>query len=172
MNMITRPQRKALRTCARIAKEHGVPLRDMIAPHGTSQVVLAKQCAMYELRKNHGWSYTRIGRFFGLKTHGSALHAVRKIQRLKDKRIMIQPASPDDIQDPFEGAKKLTGVSITIAARRDDNTEHFTTLGTLVAPNTEKLKAAIRFLHANDLEVNLADTRPCQIQIIHKSQEK
>ena len=165
MNLVTRPNRKALRTCARIAKEHGVTVRDMVKPFGSKQVVLAKQCAMYELRMNHQWAFKRIAEFFGLKDHGTAIHACRKIQRLKDRRIMIHPAQPDDIQDPFDGCKPLTGVSITICAPTANDPNKHTVLGSVFAPNIEKLKEAIRFVHGANIQVNLADVRPCQVKI-------
>lgn len=47
------------------------------------ELVLARQIAMYLCRKCLGFSYPELGKIFGGKDHSTAMHSIKKIQKLR-----------------------------------------------------------------------------------------
>jgi chromosomal replication initiator protein len=85
-----------------VAQEYGVTPGELISDRRFQPIVLYRQIAMY-LCKHACWhlSFPAIGRAFGGRDHTTALHAVRKIDRMiKAGELVLPPAlawfaSPD-----------------------------------------------------------------------------
>ena len=67
-----------------VAAEFDIPLEFMFNASRLGRVVLPRQIAMYLTRKIIRISSGEIGRRFGGRDHATALHAVRKIQKMMD----------------------------------------------------------------------------------------
>lgn len=67
----------ALGVVKRIAKGHGVSMRDLLAGVRTAPVVRARDQAVAVVRWSTGWSSPHVGRLFGLD-HSSVLAAVAR----------------------------------------------------------------------------------------------
>lgn len=65
---------------------------DMISPRRTAAPVLARQIAMYLCRNLTIRSLPEIGRRFGGRDHTTVLHAVRKIERIKETDALVNRA--------------------------------------------------------------------------------
>lgn len=65
------------------AEEFGIPVSDLKSPRRTKQLVLARQVAMYLLRKKLNLSLKEVGYCFGGKDHTTVMHAVDKIEQLR-----------------------------------------------------------------------------------------
>lgn len=74
-------------------------------------------------------------------------------------------ADPEQMPDqPRKKAKKpkpLIGLGISIVKEQPDGSKK--SLGVVVAPNLDKLKEALQFIHAANIEVNLTSVRPWEI---------
>jgi hypothetical protein len=65
------------------AKEMRVSVSDMVSQRRTALVALARQIAMWVCKEKTVHSYPDIGEQFGGRDHTTALHAWRKIERLR-----------------------------------------------------------------------------------------
>ena len=65
------------------ADNFGVSVIDLKGPRRTKQLALARQVAMYLLRKNLNMSLKEIGYCFNGKDHTTVMHAIAKIERLR-----------------------------------------------------------------------------------------
>src|SRR3954466_7584333 len=74
--------------CTRIINEtcleHGISREEMIGPGRTKHIVPFRQLAMWRCRQA-GVSLPEIGRHFGGRDHTTALHAVRKIEAMREQ---------------------------------------------------------------------------------------
>ncbi|HDR00262.1 MAG TPA: chromosomal replication initiator protein DnaA [candidate division WOR-3 bacterium] len=68
---------------AATADEFGIPVSDIKSVRRTKQLALARQVAMYLLRKKLNLSLKEVGYCFGGKDHTTVMHAVDKIERLR-----------------------------------------------------------------------------------------
>jgi len=66
------------------AKHYGVKRHDITSSRRTANVVRPRQVGMYLAKVMTPQSYPQIGRMFGGRDHTTALHAVKKIERLLD----------------------------------------------------------------------------------------
>ncbi len=64
-----------------VARYFGIGLADLRGGCRDRKVALARQVAMYSVRKNIGLSLNEIGKIFGGRDHTSVLYACRKIER-------------------------------------------------------------------------------------------
>ena len=67
---------------AAVAWEFGIPLDKMLGPSRESQVVLARQTAMWFVRERLKLSYAEIGRAFGERDHTTAIHSIMRHEEL------------------------------------------------------------------------------------------
>jgi len=65
------------------ANAFGVPAADIRSTRRTQQLALARQVAMYLIRRNLTLSLKEIGICFGGKDHTTVMHAVEKVERLR-----------------------------------------------------------------------------------------
>jgi chromosomal replication initiator protein len=65
------------------ADEFGIPTADIKGSRRTKQLALARQVAMYLLRKKLDLSLKEIGFCFGGRDHTTVMHAIEKVERLK-----------------------------------------------------------------------------------------
>jgi chromosomal replication initiator protein len=65
------------------ADAFGVPSSDLKGSRRTKQLALARQVAMYLLRKRLNLSLKEIGYCFGGRDHTTVMHAIDKVERLK-----------------------------------------------------------------------------------------
>ncbi len=65
------------------ADEFGVAIPDMKGSRRTKQLVLARQVAMYTMRRMLDLSLKEIGFCFGGRDHTTVMHAIEKVERLK-----------------------------------------------------------------------------------------
>ncbi|MBB5663243.1 hypothetical protein GGE68_001419 [Rhizobium leguminosarum] len=69
-----------------------ITIKDLKGPRRETEVVRARQIAMYELHtQRDDLSYPGIGRIFGNRDHTTVLHAVRKIQAMKEAGTPVYP---------------------------------------------------------------------------------
>jgi hypothetical protein len=68
-----------------VAKEYGVTRLDMISARRWLRIVRPRQIAMYIAKSMTLRSLPEIGRRFGGRDHTTVLHAVRRIDMMKDK---------------------------------------------------------------------------------------
>ncbi len=54
-------------------------------PGNQAAACLSRQVSMYLAKNVGGWSTTRIGRFYNGRHHTTVLHAIEKIERLRQK---------------------------------------------------------------------------------------
>lgn len=78
------------RVVENIAREFQVEPEEVIGDSRKSNVSLARQIAMYIIRKNMNRSYEDIGYMFSQRNHATVLHAVKKIENLSqnDPKIL------------------------------------------------------------------------------------
>lgn len=79
-----RPRTTPNRIAKQVAKTFNMTVDEMKSRRRTAPLALARQSAMYLMRKLLGFSLKEIGRFFGGKDHTTVLHAVDKIKRLTE----------------------------------------------------------------------------------------
>lgn len=60
-----------------VAERHKLRLDHLIGDRRFKAIVLARQEAMFEIRRDTGMSYPRLGQLFGGRDHTTALHACR-----------------------------------------------------------------------------------------------
>jgi chromosomal replication initiator protein len=65
------------------AKDFGLSPAEIRSSRRTHQLALARQVAMYLIRKNLNLSLKEIGICFGGKDHTTVMHAVEKVERLR-----------------------------------------------------------------------------------------
>jgi chromosomal replication initiator protein len=71
----------------RVADEFGVSRSELMAPtRGQANIALARQVAMFVLRKVHGYTFSRIGDILGKRDHGTIIHGFKRIEDLIDIR--------------------------------------------------------------------------------------
>ena len=68
----------------KVAQSFGLKVQDILAPTRKPAPLLARQMAMFLCRNKLGLSYPEVGRIFGGKDHSTVMHAVKKINKLKD----------------------------------------------------------------------------------------
>lgn len=66
-----------------------ITLSDIKSPRRTANIVLPRQLAMYMVKILTVRSLPEIGRLFGGRDHTTVLHAVRKMEALKDKDLKL-----------------------------------------------------------------------------------
>jgi len=69
------------------ADEFGVPTPDIKGGRRTKQLALARQVAMYLLRRKLNLSLKEIGFCFGGRDHTTVMHAIDKVERLKTEDV-------------------------------------------------------------------------------------
>jgi len=76
-----------------VAARYGYNIKEICGKKRDSQLVEARQIAMYLCRKLLGEAYAEIGYIFGGKDHSTVIYAVRKIEKLivrnKDMHIVV-----------------------------------------------------------------------------------
>lgn len=73
----SRPLPTRMRLIAQaVAEKHGVGVPDLFGPVRFGRIARARQEAMYEVRRQTGWSYPRIGQLFG-RHHSTVMDAER-----------------------------------------------------------------------------------------------
>ncbi len=82
-----------------VARHFQLKVQDLKAPGRTKSVALARQIAMYLIRKYTGMGFKEIGQFFGGKDHTTIMHACTKIER----NVESDPA----IRDAVESVQNL-----------------------------------------------------------------
>lgn len=65
-----------------VARFFSVTRADILSARRTANVVLPRHIAVYLAKHLTPFSYPAIGRFFGGRDHTSAIHAVRRIEKL------------------------------------------------------------------------------------------
>jgi chromosomal replication initiation ATPase DnaA len=70
-----RPLITGKRTVEMVAEKHGLTMIEIKSRDRSKRIVRPRQEAIYRVRQL-GWSYPRIGRFFGLD-HSTCIHSVR-----------------------------------------------------------------------------------------------
>lgn len=78
----TRGADPAMRVVAAAAAAIGVKPSQVLRQDKHRAVTLARHIAAYVLRESRGMSYPEIGRVLGQSDHSSAMHAVKRIERL------------------------------------------------------------------------------------------
>lgn len=63
--------------------ELGLSYQAIIGQGRRREIVIFRQLFMWEIQQKFGLSYPAIGRLFGGRDHTTALHAVRKIEKMK-----------------------------------------------------------------------------------------
>lgn len=76
-------QNRIKRIQEEVSKEMGVPVDEMISHRRTAKPVMARQIAMWFCKERTVHSYPEIGERFGGRDHTTALHAWRKIEKLR-----------------------------------------------------------------------------------------
>lgn len=66
-----------------VAAAYGLELAELLAPRRTRQFVRPRQVAMYLCSKLLPVSLPQIGRRFGDRDHTTVLHAIRKVEELR-----------------------------------------------------------------------------------------
>ena len=61
-----------------IAPRYGVTVADMESERRNAPSVRARQCAMWQIKKELSWSLPRIARSFGKRDHTTALYGIRR----------------------------------------------------------------------------------------------
>ena len=72
-----------------VSQKYGVSVIDLKSARRTKNVVLPRQIAMYRMRMETNASLPEIGRFVGNRDHTTAMHAVRKIEKMKERGARI-----------------------------------------------------------------------------------
>lgn len=67
-----------------VSEYHKVSVADMKSQRRKSEIVQARQIAMYFLRKYTKLSLVSIGGHFGFRDHSTVLHALKKVQDLAE----------------------------------------------------------------------------------------
>lgn len=67
-----------------VCNQYRVTMADLKSARRTANVVLPRQIAMYLARTLTGRSLPHVGRMFGGRDHTTVLHAVRKIEKLRE----------------------------------------------------------------------------------------
>ena len=78
------PVANAKRLVAAVAAEHGVTVNDIMGECRTKGIVEARWEAMRAVKKETGWSTTRIGAFFH-RDHTTVMHALDHALRARKK---------------------------------------------------------------------------------------
>lgn len=90
----TTPQFTAENIQAAVAKYFGLRMSDLKSQTRTKNIALARQIAMFLVRKYTGLGYKEIGQHFGGKDHTTVIHACEKIERAmedsSDSRVLIE----------------------------------------------------------------------------------
>jgi len=78
----SRPRTTPNRIAKQVARTFNVSFEEITGRRRTAHIAIARQSAMYLMRKILGLSLKEIGRFFGGKDHTTVLHASDKIKKL------------------------------------------------------------------------------------------
>jgi chromosomal replication initiation ATPase DnaA len=73
------------RICEAIGARFGLELDDILRRDRHKTPAAARQCCMFVLRSQLGFSYPEIGRELGNRDHTTAMHACRKVDQLLTK---------------------------------------------------------------------------------------
>jgi len=82
-----RPRTTPNRITKQVARTFNVTIEEIKGRRRTAPLALARQSAMFLIRKLLGLSLKEIGRFFGGKDHTTVIHAVAKIKRLTEEDL-------------------------------------------------------------------------------------
>jgi len=85
-----RPRTTPNRISKHVAKGFNVTVEEMKSRRRTAPLALARQSAMYLMRKLLNFSLKEIGRYFGGKDHTTVLHAIDKIKRIREEDIAFK----------------------------------------------------------------------------------
>ncbi len=80
-----------------VARQFGISRQALLTPSRQSDVVTARQAAIYLARELTDCSYAEIGRFFAGRSHSTAVHACQKIQALLRENVHLA-AMIDDVR--------------------------------------------------------------------------
>lgn len=76
-----------------VAEAYNVSLSDLLGKRRTQNIALARQVAMYLVRRLTGYSYPEIGAFFGGRDHSTVIHANKiiseRLQSETDLRLLL-----------------------------------------------------------------------------------
>lgn len=75
-----------------VVKYFGIKLSELKSPKRTKTIALARQIAVYLIRKYTSLTYDEIGRHFGGKDHTTLIHACEKIEAGIEERSEIRKA--------------------------------------------------------------------------------
>ncbi|MBD3285472.1 chromosomal replication initiator protein DnaA [candidate division WOR-3 bacterium] len=85
-----RPRTTPNRIAKHVARGFNVKVDEMKGRRRTAPLALARQSAMYLVRKLLNFSLKEIGRYFGGKDHTTVLHAIDKISRLREEDLTFK----------------------------------------------------------------------------------
>lgn len=83
----TTPATTPSKITKQVARTFNIPFEDLNSRRRTAPVALARQTAMYLMRKILGMSLKEIGRVFGGKDHTTVLHAFEKIKQMCEDNL-------------------------------------------------------------------------------------
>jgi len=72
------PKKTPGQIIAEVAEKHGFTREDMESPCRRKPIALARQEAMWELRKRTSLSLPHIGMFLGNRDHTTVMHGIRR----------------------------------------------------------------------------------------------
>jgi chromosomal replication initiator protein len=90
---VTAPRKKSLnqqKLAESVAAYYNVTLEDLIKQSRKKEFVKPRQIAMYLIRQELESSFPSIGEFFGGRDHTTVMHAVEKIDKLKQEKDMLK----------------------------------------------------------------------------------
>ena len=77
----------------RVAKEYGLPVKDLKSADRTADVAFARQVAMYILREEFGYRLERVAEFLNRKDHTTIIHGVDKIK----SKLMLEEGFKEQV---------------------------------------------------------------------------
>ncbi|NLI97901.1 chromosomal replication initiator protein DnaA [bacterium] len=80
-----RPKTTPARIAKHVARTFNISTEEMLSRSRTANLALARQSAMFLMRKILGLPLKEIGRFFGGKDHTTVIHAIEKVRRLTEE---------------------------------------------------------------------------------------
>lgn len=80
-----RPKTTPNRIAKHVARTFNISTEEMLSRSRAANLALARQSAMFLMRKLLGLPLKEIGRFFGGKDHTTVIHAIEKVKRLTEE---------------------------------------------------------------------------------------
>jgi hypothetical protein len=91
------PEKVMRRILGEVAEKHNLPAADIFKDRRVRHIVRARQEAMWRCSEETGYSYPRIGRFFG-RDHTTVMHACRVHAARMAEGVATSPlAKPDAV---------------------------------------------------------------------------